>query len=149
MSDENCRHIQDTAEDCPGLMVKSFTDDMVSYMNAADLVVSMGGYNTICEILSLKKRAIVVPRTEPVQEQWIRAQHMAQRGLLRAIHPAELTPELLVRSIREELSKENVLASGLYNVDLDGLCRVGDCIAALLENTATQKPVPLLVQRAS
>jgi len=53
--------------------IKEFTDDMMSYMAAADLVVSMAGYNTVCEILTLRKPAIPVPRVKPVQEQWIRA----------------------------------------------------------------------------
>jgi predicted glycosyltransferase len=39
------------------------------------------------EILSLRKRAVVVPRTQPVEEQWIRAQRMAELGLFAAIHP--------------------------------------------------------------
>ncbi len=36
-------------------------------------VVAMGGYNTFCEILSFDKRAIIVPRTAPRMEQYIRA----------------------------------------------------------------------------
>src|SRR5450759_3509217 len=57
--------------------ILEFTDDLVSYMDAADLVVCMGGYNTICELLTLHKRAIVIPRVEPVAEQRIRAERMS------------------------------------------------------------------------
>jgi predicted glycosyltransferase len=42
----------------------------------------MGGYNTFCEILSFNKRALVVPRTEPRMEQYIRATRAAQLGLV-------------------------------------------------------------------
>jgi predicted glycosyltransferase len=45
-------------------------------------VVCMGGYNTFCEILSLDKRALVVPRTEPRKEQQIRATRAAELGLM-------------------------------------------------------------------
>ena len=48
-------------------------------------VVAMGGYNTFCEILSLDKRAIIVPRTEPRLEQMIRASRAQELGLARML----------------------------------------------------------------
>jgi predicted glycosyltransferase len=48
------------AEQYPQVQICEFTDDLMSYMEAADTVVSMAGYNTVCEILSLSKRAVVV-----------------------------------------------------------------------------------------
>ena len=70
---------------------------------AADLVVAMGGYNTTCEIVSRGRPAIVVPRSQPRQEQVLRAERFQSRGLLRMIRPEELTPEGLARAIDEEL----------------------------------------------
>lgn len=89
------------------IIVQSFTDDMMACMEAADLVISMGGYNTVCELLTLGKRAIVVPRVNPVQEQWIRAERMAKAGLLRAMHPKEMSPDLLLTLVHEELNRVN------------------------------------------
>ena len=45
-------------------------------------VVAMGGYNTFCEILSFDKRALIVPRTAPRLEQFIRTKRAAELGLL-------------------------------------------------------------------
>jgi predicted glycosyltransferase len=45
--------------------VQDFCDDMMSLMAAADVVVAMGGYNTVCELLTLRKRALLVPRVKP------------------------------------------------------------------------------------
>ena len=45
-------------------------------------IVAMGGYNTFCEILSFDKRAIIVPRTAPRLEQFIRTKRAAELGLL-------------------------------------------------------------------
>ena len=45
-------------------------------------VVAMGGYNTFCEVLSMDKRALIVPRTAPRQEQFIRASRAAALGLV-------------------------------------------------------------------
>ena len=53
-------------------------------VNAAG-VVAMGGYNTFCEILSFDKRAILVPRTAPRLEQFIRAQQAQEVGLVRML----------------------------------------------------------------
>ncbi|MEM9370844.1 MAG: glycosyltransferase [Pseudomonadota bacterium] len=49
-------------------------------------VVAMGGYNTFCEILSMDKPAILCPRTQPRQEQLIRATSAERLGLTRMIN---------------------------------------------------------------
>jgi predicted glycosyltransferase len=118
---------------CPGLIVQEFNDDMMGCMDAADLVVSMAGYNTVCEILSARRRAIVVPRVKPVQEQLIRAERMARQGLLRMIHPDELTPLTLMRAVTEELGANGGRARGGSMVDLEGMSRVARCLYALLQ----------------
>ena len=70
-----------------------FTPDLTSYLKAADLVVSMAGYNTVCEILSMQKRALLIPRTRIREEQRIRAAALAKRGLAHLLLPETLTPE--------------------------------------------------------
>ncbi|MBK7601891.1 MAG: hypothetical protein IPJ07_26555 [Acidobacteria bacterium] len=50
-------------------------------MSASDAVVSMAGYNTICEIVSMRKKALVIPRVRPTEEQWMRASKMSHLGL--------------------------------------------------------------------
>ena len=90
----------------PGVTMMEFTNDLMSYLGAADAVVSMGGYNTICEILSLQKKAIVIPRVRPVQEQLIRAERMSQLGFFQFIHPDALTAENLMQALQTELKRE-------------------------------------------
>jgi predicted glycosyltransferase len=125
--------VEQHARACPGnVLVREFTDDMMSYMDAADVVVSMGGYNTICEILTLRKRAIVVPRVRPVKEQLIRAERMARLGLMRVIHPTALCARALMEVVCEELDRDNVRSSLMYQVDLDGLTRIRRALGGLL-----------------
>ena len=81
------------------VVVADFTNDSVAYMEAADLVVSMAGFNTVNEIVWLKKRAVVYPRVHPRSEQLIRSQRMADLGLLRFIRPEHLTPDKLANMI--------------------------------------------------
>ena len=45
-------------------------------------IVAMGGYNTFCEILSLDKRALLVPRSVPRMEQTLRARRAEDLGLI-------------------------------------------------------------------
>ncbi len=131
MSEEHRRRVHDAAVH-PGLLVQDFANDMMGCMDAADLVVSMGGYNTICEILSLHKRSIIVPRVRPVQEQWIRAERMARLGLLRWIHPDHLTPTKLINAVMEELWANDPAPRTGYEVDLEGMSRVARSLYALL-----------------
>jgi predicted glycosyltransferase len=121
------------ANSLPNVQLMDFTHDPVSYLDAADLVVSMGGYNTTIEILSLRKRAIVVPRVEPVQEQWIRAERMAKLGLFHVIHPDRLTPKRLMEGIRAELQHSSKTVAIGSRLDMEGLSRITQYTAALLQ----------------
>jgi predicted glycosyltransferase len=116
----------------PQVEMLEFTDDLVSYMGAADVVVAMGGYNTVSEIVSLHKRAIVVPRIQPVQEQWIRAEQMAALGAFRAIHPKHLTPQWLMQLLLEELDQAETKPLRSPGIDMNALPRIGMYLTQLL-----------------
>jgi predicted glycosyltransferase len=77
------------------------TPDLLGFVAAADVVVSMGGYNSLCEILSFARPALIVPRVAPRREQLIRASILSERGLVRMVHPDALTPGRLVQEIVE------------------------------------------------
>ncbi len=87
----------------PGVSLQDFCDDMMSLHAAADVVLAMGGYNTVCELLSCAKRALLVPRVKPGLEQCIRAERMAAMGLLAMLHPDQLCPATLMRALQREL----------------------------------------------
>lgn len=108
-----------------------YTDDLASYMVAANAVVSMGGYNTVCEILSLGKRAVIVPRTQPVQEQWMRAKRMAEMGLFQTIHPDRLTAEGLAAALMAQLTTQPSQPTGA--IDMDALPRITNLLRELLQ----------------
>lgn len=59
----------------------AFDAKLERLMHRAAGVVAMGGYNTFCEILSLDKRALIVPRATPRLEQTIRARRASSLGL--------------------------------------------------------------------
>ena len=63
----------------------TFDAHIETLMDRAVGVVSMGGYNTFCEILSFDKRAVIVPRTEPRMEQYLRARSAHALGLVQIL----------------------------------------------------------------
>ena len=102
------------------LAVREFVPDLPSYLAAADVVVAMGGYNTTAELIALRRRAIVVPRTwrygeytRGVEagaewEQLLRGRAMEKIGLAEVILPEELDPALLAERMCQALSSPTV-----------------------------------------
>jgi predicted glycosyltransferase len=106
-----------------------FEADITNLYAESDLVVSQAGYNTVCELLSFSRRAILVPRSEPVREQLIRARLLAERGFFECLEPQDLTPETLISKVLEALNSPTTPAS---DVDLDGLPMIRERVRTLL-----------------
>jgi predicted glycosyltransferase len=102
-------------------------------LQQADCVVSMGGYNTLCEILSFRKRALVVPRIRPRREQLIRAKRMQRFGLVDILHPDNLEPEAITQFVQHN----NGRPPSAIQPDMGGLARVLDLTESLLEKTGS------------
>jgi predicted glycosyltransferase len=68
----------------------------------AEGVICMGGYNTFCEVLSFDKRAVIVPRTVPRLEQWIRASRAEQLGLVSMLDEERdgMDTDAMIKAIR-------------------------------------------------
>jgi len=116
----------------PDVRFVDFEPDLGARYAEADLVVSMAGYNTVCELLSSGLRAVLVPRAKPVGEQLLRARLLAARGIFDCIEPADLQPGLLMDRVLAGLARPHPPAA---EVDLDGLPRVRERVAALLQGT--------------
>ena len=101
--------------------------------------VSMGGYNTFCEILSLDKRALIVPRRWPRLEQTIRASRAQDLGLIRMLadddtrDPAVMAAAL--RALPQQKRPSEVVVPGL----LEGLVNVNRLIEPWLHKSALSR----------
>jgi len=73
--------------------------DTFQLMAASDGIVSMGGYNSVCEALALARPLVIVPRATHKIEQQIRAETLAAYGLARCVHPRELNTESLANAL--------------------------------------------------
>ncbi len=99
-----------------------FDSRMESLMSGALGVVAMGGYNTFCEILSFDKPAIIIPRTVPRLEQYIRASRAEELGLIRMVHRSRDgdDPTVMIEAIRN-LPNQAPPSAGQIDGLLDGL----------------------------
>lgn len=77
------------AESMPRMTVLDYHPRIESLIENAAGLITMGGYNTFCEVLSFNKPAIVIPRTAPRSEQLIRARRADELGLIKMLQPAE------------------------------------------------------------
>ncbi len=107
----------------------TFENNLGPLMANAAGVVAMGGYNTFCDILSFDKRALIVPRTRPRLEQFIRAQCAREVGLAHMLpedgkrDPARMATAL--RQLPQQGLPSEVVIPGL----LDGLPNVAKLVA--------------------
>jgi predicted glycosyltransferase len=84
--------------------IVSCTDNF-RLVSAADAVVSMGGYNSVCEALFSGKPLVIVPRVRRKVEQQIRAETMAANGLARWVHPKDLNGTNLAEALEWALQR--------------------------------------------
>ena len=114
-----------------------FDSRMESLFAGAEGVVCMGGYNTFCEVLSFDKRAVIVPRTVPRLEQWIRASRAEQLGLVRMLDETRdgLTTASMIAAIRA-LPTQRLPSEAGANGLLDGLDAVTARADALMNGSA-------------
>jgi predicted glycosyltransferase len=122
-----------TARRRPKLRVVDFTANPDALLARADRVVSMGGYNNICELLASRKSALVVPRVTPRLEQWIRAERLQQLGAIDVCHPEALCPEVLSRWLAQHRSRPS---SQLDRIDLGGLQRIPTLVQRAVDRPA-------------
>lgn len=89
-----------------GLPVQLITtvDDSYSFLQAADLVVAMAGYNTTVEILQTGRRSILVPRRGPSAEQRTRTRLFADRGWIEMLDPDDLHAVAMADLVIKNLS---------------------------------------------
>jgi predicted glycosyltransferase len=138
--------VVEAAENNLRVILGEFTDDLMSYMQAADVIVSMAGYNTVCEILSAEKPAVILPRSSPSQEQLIRAKSMESLGYFKAIHPENINIENLRDVILGQLEIQEIRC---FNIDMNGLSSVKDYICMLFTQTTCERQLSKFYEKAS
>ncbi len=119
-----------------GVTIERFRADFQTVLKNCRLSISQAGYNTVMEILAARTRAVVVPFADGSEtEQSLRANLLAQRGLLTVVDPASLTAETLAAAI----DAANVAVRPAAEApDLDGAAGTVRAIRELLRSAGAR-----------
>ena len=109
------------AERLDRVHVIEFDNQVETLMKEAVGVVAMGGYNTFCEILTLNKRALLVPRSRPRREQTLRAERAQQLGLARMVSAENGRETRVMAQALRDLPHQTPPSEALIPGMLDGL----------------------------
>ena len=109
--------------------IHRFTADFPAWLQAADLSISMAGYNTCMNILATGVRALVHPFAQN-REQGLRAKLLADRGCLSVLSTEDLDPPRLAERMARQLSMPRL--EGACPVDINGAANTARWIADTL-----------------
>jgi predicted glycosyltransferase len=128
MSSEMQGRLRQRAAANPRLRILNFISEPTTLVRRADRIIAMGGYNTVCEVLSFEKPALIVPRVKPRREQIIRAERLRDLGLIGLLEPDRLDANALTAWMAQNMPAPKV--AGL--IQMDGLDRLPDLAAEAL-----------------
>jgi len=111
--------------------VMAFSDAPEAIMAAASAVISMAGYNSVCELLALGVPALLVPRERPRREQLLRAQRLAETGCIEMAQLDTLTPAALGSFVTRAVARGRHPAP----LELGGVDGVARVVAGMLTDT--------------
>lgn len=132
MSDADRASIQRLAS--RGVTVLPSVPDGLAMIRSASAVVSMAGYNTVCEVMSTCTPALLVPREVPRQEQIIRARSLHRAGAVDLHLLEQLTPQLLGAWLQNAVA----IDQPRDHIELTGLDGVIDLVSRYLTRTTRE-----------
>lgn len=104
-----------------GARVYHFYRQMEKLLAAADVVISMGGYNTLCEVLSQKTVTFLIPRETPRLEQLIRAQSFHRQNLATYIRWENLNPDAMRSQLQTLMEHPEPFQAAISRFRMTGL----------------------------
>lgn len=114
--------------------VHHFVPDMTSLLAGSDLVISMGGYNAVSEIMAHANRALLVPREWPRREQLIRAELLTALGYSDLLRMSALTPESLWSHVNSALTMPDAPLAKLRDTSQISLAGASSMAETLLQS---------------
>ena len=138
MAPEHQSDFMRRAQRLGNVRMTTFDARMEALMANAIGVVAMGGYNTFCEILSFDKRAIIVPRTAPRMEQFIRANRAQEMGLSRMLVNDGVRDARAMATALRHLPQQSLPSSVVVPGLLDGLTNVNRLVNQALARRVEQ-----------
>ncbi|MDQ7005784.1 MAG: hypothetical protein Q9Q40_00975 [Acidobacteriota bacterium] len=135
LSPRKRKRLAEQVRNLEGVSLLEFSPDLPRLYAISALAVTMGGYNTVCELAAVGARALIAPRIHPRLEQQVRADRLARRGVVDVLPPGIDDPSRLARILLEALDRPRPPRN--WQLDLQGLDRIGPYLAGLLR---TRRP---------
>jgi predicted glycosyltransferase len=134
MDESKYQELEKLAQGKTNVSLRRFTPSLITYLDRAELSISLGGYNTTMNILKTGVRSMIYP-SDKDREQAIRAEKLEKLGLLKILDRSQLEPEVLARSIVDYLNEESTL--NLEDpLQLDGAEQASIILQGLLKSHA-------------
>ena len=128
------------AENLDQVSMQTFSPNLEYLMSLASAVITMGGYNTFCEILSFDKPTLMIPRVKPRKEQWIRANKAQDHGLVYMLEPEDSSDTNTMHQAIEKLCEQPKPSTATVNHLLTGLQRINERVADIIDNNKEKSP---------
>ena len=113
LAEDAFRSLRLAVEREPRITLLRSSRDMQGLRMASDLVVGMGGYNTVYECLASGVRLLAVPRTAPRREQLVRCRRLQELAALDLVEPAQARdPHVLAAAIERSLARPALSVAG-------------------------------------
>lgn len=109
----------------PGAVVERFSDRFTDWLGAADLSLSMGGYNTTMNVVAAGCPALIFPFSQN-REQRLRAEHLSSHVPLQIIEKGDLLPARLAEKMGTMLLQDSYRSA----VALDGAVETARLLSA-------------------
>ena len=126
MRPEMQSEVRERAKHLENVEVLTFDTHLELLMERALGVVAMGGYNTFCEILSMDKPALIMPRIAPRKEQLVRAMRAAELGIAQTIIPSKLDNIKTLVEALKALPYQPKPSVAVFPRFLDGIENIGN-----------------------
>ena len=135
IADKEFAELEKAVADHAHMTLRLYTNRFLHYMAQADLSISMAGYNTCMNILATGTRSLMLPfRGGDNDEQQIRAQKLADLGIVGVLQSADLAPARLAEIMEERLNASPSAAT----LNLNG---VDTTVAQLQKLTEKSRPI--------
>jgi predicted glycosyltransferase len=134
----SCDALRRSTEDA-GVAFHQFVPGISEWLDQVDVLVCMGGYNTLAEAVSRGTPVVCVPRVAPRTEQLLRARAFARLGLLSLVEPERLGSGVLRAEVAAalRLSRRRLADRANAVLDFTGAARAARYLTELASEAGT------------
>jgi predicted glycosyltransferase len=131
--DDVLHRMQAIANQGQNLSVERYTPHFLSYMQQAELSISMAGYNTTMNVLQTGVRSMLLPFTgNDDQEQSLRSHRLEELGIVSVIQREDLEPKRFAQKVIDCLQQQ----PQPITFDMQGVEKTAQYIKALTTSVA-------------